>query len=271
MKHGRGEWKFPSEVLYRVLETVEEGGFCVLGQEEIDRLLSRIEGGHVARRQALEEFAQLSGLKMETTPNLNAARFEHPIPEKTMNLTLHSPVADAMMHLSEIEPGLCAYTCPESGGVWIPLQSFLDWKEQHGHDVFKMPVGYVPELSDDTKRRALICPESGYLLIRYRVGHGLPFYVDVSPKTGGIWLDRGEWDALKSKELHIELNHIFTAPYQERVRSEEREEVLEGVFRERIGEEDFDKVVELKEWLRNHPKRREIRCYLFHDLKYEEE
>jgi Zn-finger nucleic acid-binding protein len=260
-------FRFPSDLLYRVLEAVEDRGFFVLGADEIERLLSGIPGGHAARRRALEEFAQLSGLKMETTPNLNSVRFENPRAVKPMNLTLHSPVADVMMHLGEIEPGLCAYVCPESGGVWIPLQSYLDWKEHHGHDVSALPPGYVPTLADDSKRRALICPESGYLLIRYRVGHGLPFHVDVSSKTGGIWLDQGEWEALKSKGLHVELNHIFTAPYQERLRSQEREEVLEGVFRERIGEKDFEKATEFREWLRQHPKRREIRCY----VKYEDE
>lgn len=263
--------KFPSDLLYHVLETVEEEGFCVLDADEIKRLLAPIKGGHVERRQALEEFGQLSGMKMETTPDLNAARFENTQTAKPMNLTLRSPVADAMMHLTEIESGLCAYVCPESGGVWIPLQSFLDWKEHHGHDATGLPPGYVPVAADDSKRRALICPESGYLLIRYRVGHGLHFYVEVSPKTGGVWLDRGEWDALKSKGLHVELNHIFTAPYQERVRSAEREEVLEAVFREKIGEEDFGKAAEFKEWLRQHPKRRVIRCYVFHDLGNEEE
>ena len=263
-------FRFPSDLLYRVLEAVEARGFFVLGADEMERLLSRIEGGPAERRLALEEFAQLSGLKMETTPNMNAARFENPRSEKPMNLTLHSPVADVMMHLSEMEPGLCAYVCPESGGVWIPMQSYLDWKEHHGQDVSELPPGYVPMLADDSKRRALICPESGYLLMRYRVGHGLHFHVEVSPKTGGIWLDRGEWEALKSKGLHVELNHIFTAPYQERVRSAEREEVLEGVFRERIGE-DFEKVAEFREWLRQHPKQREIRCYVFHDLKYDQE
>src|SRR6187549_2927541 len=105
--------KFPPDLLYRVLEAVEARGFFVLGEDEIERLLSHIEGGRAERRLALEEFAQLAGLKMETTPNLNAARFETPRAEKPMNLTLHSPVADAMMHLGEIEPGLCAYTCEE--------------------------------------------------------------------------------------------------------------------------------------------------------------
>jgi len=178
---------------------------------------------------------------------------------------------DGLLIDSQIEPGLFAYTCPQSGGVWIPLQSYLDWKEHHGHDPAAPPPDYASALSDDSKRPTLICPESGNLLIRYKVGHGLHFHIDVSPKTGGIWLDRGEWEALKSKGLHIELNHIFTTSYQQRIRTQEREEALENLFRKQIGDEDYSKVVGIKQWLARHPKRRHIRCYLFHDLADEEE
>jgi len=272
--HGRPEvgfigvvnLKFPSKLLYRVLESVEEQGFCVLGAEEMERLFSKFQGGFAARREALEEFAILSGLTMETTPNLNAARFENPLSRTAMRLTLQSPVSDAIMHLSEIEPSLLAYACPKSGGTWIPLQSYLDWKEHHARDQSEVPTKDIPSAADDSKRRALICPESGHLLIRYKVGHGLPFHVDVSPKTGGIWLDRGEWEALKNKGLHLELNHIFTAPYQHQVRAEEHEAAMDRLFRDKIGCEDFERVVEFKRWLSSHPKRRSIRAYLLYEL-----
>src|SRR5690242_734720 len=104
--------KFPPRLLYEVLDTVREQGFCVLNAEQIERLLSGVQGGIAEKRLALEEFATLSGLQMETTPNLNAARFENAFANKTMNLTLHSPVADVAMNLCEIEPGLIVYKCP---------------------------------------------------------------------------------------------------------------------------------------------------------------
>ena len=259
--------KFPPDLLYLVRESIEDQGFCVFGVEEMDRLLSRVAGGRVARREALEEFALLTGARMETTPNLNAARFMNPHPNDGAKLILHSPACpDTTMDLGEIEPGLFAYTCPKSGGVWIPFQSYLDWKDHHRHDEAKLPAASTPELADDSRQRALICPESGRLLIRYRVGHGLKFHVDVSPDTGGIWLDRGEWDALKSKGLHLELNLVFTAPYQRQLRAEEHEKVLDGMFRERIGAADFEKVAAFRQWLAEHPKKRAIRSYLLYDL-----
>ena len=83
--------------------------------------------------------------------------------------------------------------------------------------------------------------------------------------TGGVWLDKGEWEALKSKNLHTELNHIFTASYQKQIRSAEFADTLVETFRGRIGEEDFRKVTEFKQWLDAHPKRRDIHCFLLHD------
>ncbi len=260
--------KFPPDLLYLVRESIEDQGFCVFGEDEMRRLFSRVKGNRNARRELLEQFALLTGAHMETTPNLNSARFVNPNPNDGVKLILHSPACpETKMDLGEIEPGLFAYTCPQSGGVWIPFQSYLDWKEHHRQDKTELPPGSVPELADDSHQRTLICPETGRLLIRYRVGHGLKFHVDVSPESGGIWLDRGEWQALKSRGLHLELNHIFTLEYQRHIRFEEHEQALDEMFRERIGAGDFEKVAAFKQWMAEHPKRRSIRSYLLYNFR----
>ena len=176
-----------------------------------------------------------------------------------MNSPVHS---DTPMVLKEIEPGLSAYECPRSGGVWIPLHSYLDWKERQPVPANAPPAEGRPVLVDDSRQRALICPESGRLLVRYRVGHGLSFHVDQSPATGGMWLDKGEWAALKSKGLHSQLNLIFTATYQRQIRSAEYARKLEEVFQARIGEKDFQTTSDFRDWLANHPRRADILCYL---------
>lgn len=159
-----------------------------------------------------------------------------------------------------MEPGLTAYACPKSGGVWIPLQNYFDWQRRQPAPI--PSATSEPALVVDAEQRALICPESGRLLLRYRVGHGLSFHVERSPVTGGVWLDRGEWTALKSKGLHTELHLIFTAAYQREIRSQEYAQMLEQTFRERIGEPDYSRAVEIKRWLVSHPRRRELCCYL---------
>jgi len=184
---------------------------------------------------------------------------------------MRSPIhPDVNLQLKEIEPGLSVYSCPKSGGVWIPLERYHAWKEHHRQREQPLPDGYTPLLADDSKQRALICPESGRLLIRYRVGHGLSFQVDLSPVTGGVWLDKGEWEALKGKGLHVELNFIFTASYQRQIRNAEYEEALNQTFADRIGVEDFQKAAAFKSWLATHSKQRDICCYLMHNIENEE-
>jgi len=179
---------------------------------------------------------------------------------------MRSPVfSDAILEPREIEPGLTAYECPKSHGLWIPLASFHAWKQHGPAAVTPLPSGYAPVPMDDSHRRALLCPESGQMLIRYKVGHGLNFHIDLSPVTGGVWLDQGEWEALKSKGLHAELNLIFTSSYQRQIRNAEYHATLEQTFRDRIGPADFEKVADFKTWLAAHPKRRDICCYLTQD------
>ncbi len=182
---------------------------------------------------------------------------------------MQSPLyPDTTMRLREIEPGLIVYECPRSGGLWIPLQAYLTWKDQHQQDPTAPAATAVSAVPDDSKQRALICPESGRLLLRYRVGHGLPFHLDRSPTTGGVWLDKGEWEALKSKGLHAALNLIFTASYQRQVRTSEYSQNLTETFEERIGAADFAKVTDFGAWLVRHPRRRDICCYLLDTLEH---
>jgi Zn-finger nucleic acid-binding protein len=176
---------------------------------------------------------------------------------------MQSPVNPSVALVEgEIEPGLTAFICPESGGIWIPLQSYVNWQEQHRAEPTSVPQQFAPEITDDSKRRAYICPESGRVLLRYKVGHGLNFHIDRSPVSGGVWLDKGEWEALKSKGLHTQIHLIFTASYQRQVRTAEYDQTIEDNFKNRIGAPQYEKVVAFKEWLATQPKRREIVSYL---------
>ena len=166
------------------------------------------------------------------------------------------------MERTTLESGLTVFHCPASGGYWIPADHYWRWHEMATASIESDTLGDYDPADDDTDRPALICPESGALLTRYRVGHGLNFSVDRSPTTGGVWLDSGEWEALKARHLDTELHHIFTSAYQFRVRSEEFEDHLEDQFAERIGGEDFARVKGFREWMIEHPRARDVLCYL---------
>ena len=172
---------------------------------------------------------------------------------------MRSPIhRDIEMTTAVIEPGLTVYQCPQSKGFWIPIYSYLEWLQKQGAKVKPLPENYQPQTVPDTHRPALICPESGTILTRYKVGHGLDFHVDHSSMTGGVWLDEGEWEALKSKGLHDHLTMIFTAPYQHKVRDEEANERHRKFLADRLGPDALAKMDEFCAWVQDHPERRMI-------------
>jgi Zn-finger nucleic acid-binding protein len=175
---------------------------------------------------------------------------------RAMRSPLHP---DVVMENDELEPGLNVRKCPRSGGHWISSEAYWRWHDRH--EARSTPgVGEVTP-SDDSARAALICPESGTLLLRYRVGNELGFFIDRSSATGGIWLDHGEWEALKRAGLHDHLHLVFTSVYQKSLRQQASQQALVNQMRRLLGA-DFERVAEFREWLGRHPARSRVMAWL---------
>ena len=182
---------------------------------------------------------------------------------------MRSPVSpEVNLQPKEIEPGLLGYECPQSGGYWIPLPAYEEWKSQQPASIASIPAGQVHSVpvTPDPKRTALICPESGVVMLRYKAGQGVAVHIDRSLATGGVWLTKARMARPQTANaacfIRSDLNLIFTASYQRDLRSAEYAQSLEKVFQDRIGQPDFHRVAEFKEWMTRHPKHRDIWCYL---------
>lgn len=154
----------------------------------------------------------------------------------------------------ELDPGLIAYRCPETGGHWISLENYQRWHTTHPpaevtHEIVHVEATISP-FDDDPK----CCPESGSVMSRFRVGHGLPFRIDRS-RTGGIWLDGGEWEVLKSCGLHSSIHRVSTTPWQQVVRQQEMEATMHTQLIERLGEDLLQRLTSLRRELAGHPQR----------------
>ncbi len=90
----------------------------------------------------------------------------------------------------------------------------------------------------------------------FAVGHDFGFRVERSI-TGGIWLDGGEWEQLKSRNYHDELHLLFSEPWQRAERKRRLEETTESAFRAKLGDDLYDRVTQLREELEDHPFRDE--------------
>lgn len=116
----------------------------------------------------------------------------------------------------------------------------------------------------------MLCPESHCLLVRYHVGKSLGFYIDRSPSTGGIWLDDGEWQALKKKGIHASLHMIFNSSYQKKVRVEEAQKSLSEIFFKDLTIEDREQLETFNTWLLKQPTRRRISAWLQEQIEHNE-
>jgi len=149
-----------------------------------------------------------------------------------------------------LEEGLLAYECPESEGIFLPVASYVRWLAKQG-DRLPHLVCSESELPLGDSTGVKICPESGQIMLRYKVGHDFSFYLDRSP-TGSVWFDKGEWEAIRSRQFHDELHLIFTAPWQDSVQLEEQQRMEASVLKERLGDELVAKLTELKGVLDDH-------------------
>lgn len=176
---------------------------------------------------------------------------------------MRSPVAShKQMTRIALEDDLIAFQCPESEGIFLPAESYFRWLSRQSGRLPHLPKsdGDLEELIEDDDV-IKICPESGQIMQRYKVGHGFSFYLDRSP-SGSIWLDKGEWQALKDRQFHEELHLIFTAPWQDKVRAEQRKEVERELLVGRFGSELLAKIEDLRDELSEHEHRAFALAYL---------
>jgi hypothetical protein len=159
----------------------------------------------------------------------------------------------------DLEPGLMVKQCPQSGGSWISSAAYWRWQERH--HAASGPWDAEVGLGDDSARGPLLCPESGTLLLRYRALADVGFFVERSSATGGMWLDAGEWQALKRVGLHRHLHQVFTPAYQNHLRRMLTEQAFVAGLQRTLGA-DFATVAEFRGWLAEHPARARILAWL---------
>lgn len=175
---------------------------------------------------------------------------------------MKSPVArDTFLQKVELETGLVAYECPESHGHYIPLQNYWTWLHKQPERLEHLAAESVPSPKVVENDLAKICPESGTIMLRYKVGHAFDFTIDRS-MTGGVWFDQGEWEALRARQFHDEIHLIFTAPWQHEVQREEAKRASQSLLKDRFDAETLAEIEDLKSRLAEHPHKEYAYAYL---------
>lgn len=157
-----------------------------------------------------------------------------------------------------------SHQCNHCGGHFIMLNDYLHWREHVDVDALIAHDDVtITELDDisDTKK-ALLCPVTGTIMLKYRISKDSSHRVDLSPSINGIWLDKGEWDLIKAAGLADSLNKIFTAPFQRKIREQTAAATLEASYRDQFGDNDYEKLKEIRTWLDDRQHRSLMVAYL---------
>jgi hypothetical protein len=184
-------------------------------------------------------------------------RENHPI--------MQSPIdPHPALERTQLNEGLIAYRCPLSGGHWIPQESYWQWQHSLADRKPATTVEPLDQSQSAFDGQVKLCPETGTIMTRYRVGHGLNFHIERSA-TGGIWLDGGEWEALCRGNMHQCLHLIFCAPWQKSVREKQQMDAYEAMLKERLGSDLMSRLHTLRTELSTNPHRAAAIAFLHLD------
>lgn len=167
----------------------------------------------------------------------------------------------AELSLNKLESDLSSLSCANCGGNWIQGAQYWKWLEQHGEN--------LPELKDQTNdlplsetQEHIDCPECRWRMVKYLVGRGTGFTLDHCHGCKGIWFDRNEWEVLRKRNLHDDLNSVLTEFWQAEALKEERKKRLERIYISKFGVDDYAEIKRMRAWLTGHQKKHELLAYL---------
>src|SRR6267378_8405588 len=125
--------------------------------------------------------------------------------------SMNCPVCKSSeLSATQLEANLTSQQCPTCRGNWIPGAQYWDWVEEHKSHLAERVLEHET-LSLAEPGLPIDCPECRFRMVKYLVGRGLSFSLDHCQGCKGIWLDRNEWEALKKRNLHDDLNTMFTS------------------------------------------------------------
>jgi Zn-finger nucleic acid-binding protein len=158
-----------------------------------------------------------------------------------------------------LEEGLPADRCQTCGGHWITAARYFAYLAGE-NGVLHVPATAGETAADSQGVR--LCPTCGKFMRYYPVGHGIAFGINKCNTCGGIWLDGGEWEALRAHDLHRQLHAISSDVWQIEVHRQIRHDQEEASMLRRLGHADYQELRRVCAWLRGHAHRDELLAYL---------
>ncbi|MBC8029523.1 MAG: zf-TFIIB domain-containing protein [Pyrinomonadaceae bacterium] len=170
----------------------------------------------------------------------------------------------APLSLGSLESSLSSQNCARCGGNWIPGAQYWKWLENQGENLPEVDA-QTSDLPISEPTAHLDCPECKWRMVKYMVGRGTGFSLDHCHSCKGIWLDKNEWEVLRKRNLHDDLNSMLTEFWQSEALKEERRKRFERINQTKFGAEDYAEIKRIRDWLEGHDKKHELLAYLTDD------
>ena len=158
----------------------------------------------------------------------------------------------------DLAGGLPVRGCEACGGSALAMADYRHWRDQAGAEAHA-PVD-VPVVEDRPAARP--CPSCTRLMQRVRVGATPDFRLDRCAACALLWLDRGEWDALRSAGLAASLEEILSERWQRDLQAQEVRARRDAQLRDKHGAACMDELARVRDWLDTQPHRDELLALL---------
>jgi len=169
--------------------------------------------------------------------------------------------AKAELRPVTLDDGLPAQACPDCQGTLLSLTDYRSWREHHAAPVRAVEGNDAASVVADSTL-LLRCPHCKGFMTKFRFSADARNQLDLCDDCDAVWLDRGEWKLVEHLARNGQLAKVFDAPWQKRLRDEQVRRRAEERWRSQLGE-DYEKALELRNWLTVHPKGKELLAYLY--------
>ena len=160
-----------------------------------------------------------------------------------------------------------AHSCSNCQGNWLLIEDYVSWKERNPQFTFDNNI----QCDSEETKNALLCPVTGMIMRKLRLSTTTEHRIDYSANVGGVWLDKGEWELLKKEGLAGSLNAVLTSHWQKNIRVNSTKDNFAEIYKDKFGEQSYEKVKALKEWLNTQPNKADLRAYILAEDPYSTE
>lgn len=167
---------------------------------------------------------------------------------------------------TETTDGLKIFNCEKCGGNYLKYQDYNSWLKSYDSNCLAKEGNTVKPEFDS--KQAKLCPECGRILIKYKIDKDTDFFIDYCKSCGSVWFDKDEFEFIKNKGLHNKIHLFFTGNWQQNIKDSEKKDFLFKKYTEKLGESDHKKIQEIKSWIDNHEKKKDLIAYLLDDDPY---